>query len=135
MSADIFEETKWRSDDANDPRDVRPEVARVFVAELTACNREWLAWIATMDDIHHASPRFAVEGRNVVPDRCVIQGRVFHPRHESGCGVAFPLNVTNSSIVRQGEMEAEVKSARARAERETEQRAPFWACVIASGGR
>ena len=135
MSTDIFEETNGRFNLTNDAGDVRPEVARVFIAKLAACNRERLAWIAAMDDIHHAAPRFASEGFNIVPDRRAIQGLVFHPRHERGCGVAFPLNVTNSSIVWQREVEAEVEPACACAEREAEQRAPFWACEIASGGR
>lgn len=81
MSADVFKETDWRFDFANDPRDVRPEMARVFVAELAPRHRERLAWIAAVDDIHHAAPRFAVEVGNVVPDRRAIQGLVFHPRH------------------------------------------------------
>jgi len=55
MSADIFEEAERRFNLAHDPRDVRPEMARVFVAELAACNREWLAWIAAMDDIHQSN--------------------------------------------------------------------------------
>jgi hypothetical protein len=136
MSADIFKEAERRFDLAHDPRNVRPEVAWVFVAKPAPRNREWLAWIAAMDDIHEAAPRFAVKGFNIVPDRRVIQGRVFHPRHERGRGKAFPFNVTNSSIVWQGKVQAEVESSRSRAEREAEQPAPFvWACVIASGGR
>lgn len=136
MSGDIFEKAKRRPDFSHDPSDVRPEVARVFVAKLSSRDRERLARIAAMDDIHHAAPRFATEGFNIVPDRRAIQGLVFHPRHESGRGVAFPLNVTNSSVFWQGEVQAEVEPACARAKREAEQRAPFvWACVIASGGR
>lgn len=135
MSADIFKEADGRFNLADDPRDIRPEMARVFVAKLTACNREWLAWIAAVDDIHHAAPRFASEGFNIVPDRRAIQGLVFHPTHERGCGETFPLDVTNSSIVWQRKVEAKVEPACARAEREAEQRPPFWACAIASGGR
>ena len=87
---------------------VAPEID---VAELAPRDGKRLARIAAMDDIHQAAPRSAVEAGNVVPDRRAIQGRVFHPRHESGCGVAFPLDVTNSSISGHSKVEAEVEPA------------------------
>tara|TARA_Y200000002_G_scaffold317749_1_gene276499 strand:+ start:903 stop:1154 length:252 start_codon:yes stop_codon:yes gene_type:complete len=73
-------------------------------------------------------PRAAIEGGNIVPDNSLIQGRVFHPRHESGCGVGFPFDMAHSTISGDGEDEPEVEPARAGAEREAEQ-----ACVSGSG--
>jgi len=98
MSADVLEEAKAWFDFPDDAGDVRPEVAGVFVAELSSGNGKRLARIAAMDDIHQAAPRSVVESGNVVPDRRAIQSLVFHPRHERGRSIGFPLNVTHSSI-------------------------------------
>ena len=134
MMGDILEEDEGRLDLPDDAGDMRPEVARVVSAPAFACNRERLARIARSDDIHCAAPRAAVDGSNVVPDNSLIQGRVFHPRHESGCGVGFPFDMAHSTISGDGDGEPEVEPARAGAEGEVEQ-----ACVSgpgsASGGR
>ena len=134
MMGDILEEDEGRLDLVDDPRDMGPEVARVVRALSLACNRERLARIARSDDVHRAAPRAAVEGSNIVPDNSLIQGRVFHPRHESGCGEGFPFDMAHSTISGDGDGKPEVESARAGAEGEAEE-----ACVSgsrsASGGR
>ncbi len=134
MMGDILEEDEGRLDLTDDAGDMRPEVARVVSAPAFACNRERLARIARSDDVHRAVPRAAVEGSNVVPDNSLIQGRVFHPRHESGCGEGFPFDMAHSTISGDGDGKPKVKPASAGAEGEAEQ-----ACVsvpgTASGGR
>lgn len=62
------------------------------------------------------APRSTVEGSEVTPDRRLIQGLVRHPCHESGRSVAFPLDETNSSISRLGDVEAQVEASVAGAE-------------------
>lgn len=114
-------------------RDVGPQVARVGRALALSRERERLARIARKDDIHAAAPRSAVEACNIVPDRSRIQGRVFHPGHEDGRGVGFPLDVTHSLVSADGEVQAEIESAGTGAEGEAEQ----WltsAASIACGG-
>ncbi len=128
MMGDILEEDEGRLDLGDDARDMRPEVTRVVRAKPSARNRKWLTRIAGRETIHSAAPRSAIEGSNVVPDNSLIQGRVFHPRHESGCGEGVPLDVTHSTISGDGDGEPEVEPARAGAEREAEQ-----ACVSGSG--
>jgi hypothetical protein len=128
MMGDILEEHEGRLNLADDARDMRPEVARVVRAPALARDRERLARIARSDDIHRAAPREAVEGGNIVPDRRAIQGRVFHPRHESGCGVGFPFDMAHSTISGECDGEPEIEPARAGAEREAEE-----ACVSGSG--
>ena len=128
MMGDILEEDEGRLDLADDAGDVRPEMTRVVRAPPLARDRERLARIARSDDVHRAAPRAAVEGGNVVPDRCTIQGRVFHPRHESGCGEGFPFDMAHSTISGDGDGEPEVEPARAGAEGEAEE-----ACVSGSG--
>ena len=127
MMGDILEEDEGWFDLADDAGDVGPEVARIVGAPALACDRERLARIARSDDVHRAAPRAAIEGSNVVPDRCRIQGRVFHPRHERGCGEGFPFDMAHSSISGQGDGEPEVDATGAGAEREAEE-----ACVARS---
>lgn len=134
MMGDILEEDEGRLDLADNAGDMRPEVAGVIRAPALARDGERLARIARSDDVHRAAPRAAVEGGNVVPDNSLIQGRVFHPRHESGCGVGFPFDMAHSTIVGDGDSEPEIEPARAGTEGEAEK-----ACVSgpgsASGGR
>lgn len=128
MMGDIFEEDEGRLDLADDAGDMRPEVARVIRTPALARDGERLARIARSDDVHRATPRAAVEGGNIVPDNSLIQGRVFHPRHESGCGVGLPFDMAHSTISGDGDGEPEIEPARAGAEGEAEE-----ACVCVSG--
>jgi hypothetical protein len=113
MMGDILEEDEGRLDLADDAGDMRPEVAWVVRTPALARDRERLARIARSDNVHRAAPRAAVEGSNVVPDNSLIQGRVFHPRHESGCGEGFPFDMAHRTISGDGEDEPEVEAARA----------------------
>ena len=128
MMGDILEEDEGWLALPDDPGDMRPEVPRIVRAPPLARDRKRLARITRSDDVHRAAPRAAVEARNIVPDRRAIQGRVFHPRHEDGCGVGFPFDMAHSTISGDGDGEPEVEAACARAEGEAEQ-----ACVSGSG--
>ncbi len=128
MMGDILKEDERRFDFADDAGDMGPEVARILTAEPSARHAEWLARIARSDDVHRAAPWAAVEGSNVVPDNSLIQGRVFHPRHESGCGEGFPFDMAHRTISGEGDGESEVEPACAGAEGEAED-----ACVSGSG--
>lgn len=128
MMGDILEEDEGRLDLIDDPGDMWPEVARVVRALPFTCNRERLARIARSDDVHSAAPRAAIETGNIVPDRRAIQGRVFHPRHESGCSVGFPFDMAHSSISGDGDGKPKVEAACAGTKGEAEQ-----ACVFGSG--
>jgi hypothetical protein len=102
-------------------RDMRPEVPRVVRAAALARDRERLARITRSDDVHRVAPWAAVEGGNIVPDNSLVQGRVFHPRHEDGRGVGVPLDMTHSAISGACEVQPEIEPACAGAEREPEQ--------------
>jgi len=128
MMGDIFEEDEGWFDLADDSCDMRPEVARILGAAPFACDGERLARIARSDDVHSAAPRAAIETGNIVPDRRAIQGRVFHPRHESGCSVGFPFDMAHSSISGDGDGKPKVDAACAGTKGEAEQ-----ACVFGSG--
>ena len=66
----------------------------IFLAKSLTRHGKRLARVAATDAIHESTPRAAVEGSNVVPDRRETHPRDFHPRHERGRGDCFPLNVT-----------------------------------------
>jgi len=89
---------------------------QVIGTEPSACDREGLARIPRSDDVHRATPWAAVEGSNIVPDNSLIQGRVFHPRHESGCGEGFPFDMAHSTISGDGDGKPEIEPACAGAE-------------------
>jgi hypothetical protein len=120
MMGDILKEDEGRLDFADDAGDMRPEVARVVRAPALARDGERLARIASREDIHRATPWFAVEAGNIVPDRRAIQGRIFHPRHDNGCGEGFPFDMAHSTISGQCDGEPEVDSTSAGAEGQTE---------------
>lgn len=130
MMGDILEEDEGRFDLTDDAGDMRPEVARILSAQPSARHAEWLARIARNDDVHRAAPREAVKGSNVVPDNSLIQGRVFHPRHESGCGEGFPFDMAHSTISGDGDGKPEIEPASAGAEGEAEE-----TCVCGSGAK
>jgi hypothetical protein len=134
MMGDILEEHEGRLALADNAGDMRPEVARVVRAPALARDGERLARIACSDDVHRAAPRAAVEGSNIVPDNRLIQGRVFHPRHESGCSEGFPFDMAHSTISGDGDGKPKVKPASAGAKGKAKE-----ACVsvpgTASGGR
>lgn len=120
MMGDVLQEHEWRLALADDPGDVGPQMARVLGAPPPSGNRERLARIARKHDVHRATPRVAVEGDKVVPDRSRIQGRVLHPGHEDGRGIGFPLDVTHSAIPGRGDGKAEIEPAGAGAQRKSE---------------
>jgi hypothetical protein len=102
---------------ADDPRDLGPQVPGVGLAPPLSSEAERLAGITGREDMNAAAPRLAVEGFEIVPDRCLIQGRVRHPGHESGRSVGFPLDETHSAIAGLGDGEAEFEAAISGAQR------------------
>jgi hypothetical protein len=130
MMGDILEEDEGWLNLVDDAGDMGPEVARIVGTEPSACDRERLARISRSDDVHRATPWAAVEGSNIVPDNSLIQGRVFHPRHESGCGEGFPFDMAHSTISGDGDGKPEIEPASAGAEGEAEE-----TCVCGSGAK
>ena len=139
MTGDVFEKDPLGAAFPDDAGDLGPEVAGIVGAPALARHAERLARISGSDDIHRAAPWAAVEAGNVVPERRVIQGRVFHPRHDNGRGEGVPLDVTHSSIFWNGEMDSEIETSSSSAEGKSKQASPELAvnrpCAIASGGR
>lgn len=82
-AGNVFEEDNSGLDVCNDSPDVGPEPSFVMFASSLAGDADGLARETCRNEIHDSTPRAAIEGRKIVPNRSRIQGRVFHPRHES----------------------------------------------------
>lgn len=61
MTRDVLKKAGSRTDLANDPSDVRPEVSLILGAELSAGNGKRLARIPANDKIHDSTPRTSIE--------------------------------------------------------------------------
>jgi hypothetical protein len=125
VSLDVLEEDPLGIDLPDDPGDLGPEVPGIVGAAPDTGEAERLAGITGKDEMNSAAPRSAVEGSEIVPDRCRIQGLVFHPAHESGRRMGFPFDVTHTAISGLGDMDAEVEAAVAGAQREAPEFAGF----------
>jgi len=118
MIGDVFQKHPFGLAFPNDPGEVWPQMAGIVDPLAFARDAERGAWVTAQDNIHRSTPRVAVEGGNVVPQRCRIQGLVFHPRHEGGRSICFPLDVTNSAIPGACDGKPEVDPACTGAERQ-----------------
>lgn len=119
MAGDVFEEDPSGSDLADDAGDLGPEMAGIVTSPPVAGLAEGLARVAGRDEIHAAAPWSAVERSEIVPYSRRSQGLVFHPGHERGRSVGFPLNVTHSAVSELGDVEPEVEPSIASAEGKT----------------
>ena len=105
----VLQEDVPRSHVSDDPGNVRPEPSLVIDTSTGARRAERLARETGSDEIHSSAPRCAVEGREIVPDRRLIQVRLFHPGHESGRCVGVPLNVSHGEAIESGESEGKLE--------------------------
>ena len=108
---DVLQEHAAGPHVANGAGHVRPEPSDIILGESLAGDADGLTRESRNDAIHDATPRAAVEGCEIVPDRRAIHGLVFHPRHENGRGESVPLNETHGSVIGHGEADSKLKSA------------------------
>lgn len=109
---DVLKEHEPGSYVANDARDVGPEPPRVILRAASSSVADGLTREPRRDEIHDSTPWRAIEGDEVVCNRCAIHGLVFHPRHDDGRGESFPFNETHRSIgVSEGESEAKLQAS------------------------
>ena len=108
---DVLQDEVARSHFSDNPTDVGPDPSLVVSTELLTGHAERLAREARSDDVNASTPRCAVKGADIVPDRSVIQPRLRHPRHENGRRVAIPFNVSHGEGIDSGDAEGELESA------------------------
>lgn len=118
MVGDVLEETPAGSDDAEVLLDEGPEVSRVVSAPLLPGDRERLARIAANDAVHASTPRSAVEGSEIRPQRRRIQLSRFHMRNQDVAGIGFDLHIADRSSSGKRQSNAEIESSSAGAEGE-----------------
>lgn len=107
---DVLQEDERWSHLANHARDFWPEPSAVGLRCPFTGDRDRLTGEAGRDQIHAAAKRLAIKGREVVPDRRAIQGRVFHPCHEGGRGESVPFNETQTAVaITEGKPDSELK--------------------------
>lgn len=97
MPADVFKETQCGFNLSNDSSDRRPKVARIVLPSAATGEAERLARVSASDAIHNSTPRAAVEGSQVAPDRCRSHGFLFHATRQDAGRESFPLNVTDDA--------------------------------------
>lgn len=115
VAGHVFEKYECRFDFAKDSVDMRPKVPRIIVSTTLTREAERLAWVARSDAIHRATPREAVEGSHVRPNRRLIQTVRFHRRSQVLDGEGFPFHPTDRANW-EDKLEAQVKSCAAGAE-------------------
>jgi hypothetical protein len=122
MPGDVLEEAPFGADLGDDAGDIGPEVARIRLAFALPREGKRLAGITGSDDMNASTPRTAIEGFEIVPDRSRSQGRIRHPCHESGRGETVSLDITGSSICGFCEVKAEIESGNTGAKADAEKR-------------
>jgi hypothetical protein len=79
VALDVLGEDDTRPHFADDPLDLGPQVPGIGLAPALSGEAEGLAGITGSEEMNAIAPRSAVEGSQIVPDRCLIQGLVRHP--------------------------------------------------------
>ncbi|HEX9640771.1 MAG TPA: hypothetical protein VGB13_05610 [Candidatus Krumholzibacteria bacterium] len=104
---DVLEEDSCGLAVADDPGDLGPDSALVGVSASLAGEAVGLAREARSDEIHDATPRLAIEGSEIRPDRRMIQSTRFALRDQDVDAESFPLHVTDRAKVSDHELESE----------------------------
>ena len=91
MSFDVFKETELGSENANSACDVGPKMSWVFCSESLSGCAEWLAGVATSEDVHSVTKCSPWEGFKIRPNRCWLQESRFHFCDQVRAGEGFDL--------------------------------------------
>jgi hypothetical protein len=91
MSFDVFEEAQSGSEKSNAICNPRPEVAGVVFPGPLPCGAEWLAWVASSEDVHAVAKCDPREGFKIRPDRCRVHESRFHFCDQVRDGKTFDL--------------------------------------------
>jgi hypothetical protein len=118
MAGDVLEEDEIGAGLDGDPPDVRPEVARIVAAAPPAGGGEGLAGIAGSEAMNAATPRAAVEGSGIAPQRSRSQEARLHRCDQVRAGECVSLHVTDDASARDRQSDSEIQPASAGAEGE-----------------
>ncbi len=115
--ADVFEPDESGLGLFDDAADLRPEMAGIVFSGEVPGDAEGLAGIARKEEIHDSTPRAAVEGCKVTPDRRWSQGAFSHARDQDCGGECFVFHEANCSSLSHGETPSKIKTSDASAKR------------------
>ena len=110
-AADVFDEDEPGPGLDDDAPGRAPEVALVLFGEALAGQAVRLARDAANEAVNEATPRAAVEGSGIAPDRSVIQETRSHRCDQVRDGEGFPLQQTDTASAWQRQSDAEVKTS------------------------
>lgn len=112
-SADVLHEDELGSHLANDACELSPEPGALPVGDAGTLPGlgDVLAGEAASDEIHDSTPRAAVEGADVAPDRSRSQPPFCHARSQYRGGIGFPLHETDRANARSLQTEGESAAA------------------------
>ena len=116
VASDVFEENKSGLTLSDDAGNLRPEMTGIIRPTTFTGLAEGWARVACNDAIHDSTPRAAIEGSKIRPNRRVIQGFFLHAAIQERAVVAFPLNAADDSSRRDRHSQAEVESPASGAE-------------------
>jgi hypothetical protein len=111
MAGDVFEEHEGRPAFINDSGDLGPEVAWIVFPCFFPGNAEPLARVTRSNAIHRFTPRLAIKGPYVIPDRCFRYVALFHALCENGSTVCIPFDSTNNSCSGQRKRNTEIETS------------------------
>jgi hypothetical protein len=117
-SCNVLAEEQSRTKRRDDSPNVGPQVTLITGAEALPGRAVRRARPARNDRVHDATPRRAVEGFDISPDRRVIQETVLHRLDQMAGSEGFPLHVTDRASICDRESESNIEAAPARAEGE-----------------
>jgi hypothetical protein len=115
VSFDVLEEADSGAQNANSICDGRPEVSLVFGSKSFACCAEWLAGVATREDVHSVRKLCPREGSQISPDWSRIKLPIFHAREKEFDGGCFPLTVSDCAQVADNSRKPKVDASVSRA--------------------
>jgi hypothetical protein len=91
VSFDVLEKADSGSHGSNSICDPRPQMPWVIFTGSLACCAEWLAGIASSEDVHSVSKAFPREGFKIRPNRCCVHESRFHFCNQVRNGEGFDL--------------------------------------------
>jgi len=108
--AHILKEASSGSNLSDNSLDCGPEVAGVIVSCSPSRDTEWLTRVAANDPIHDSTPRVAIKGFAICPNRRVIQGCFFHCLDQDCNGRDFDFHITDCTSIGYSQSKSSIES-------------------------
>jgi hypothetical protein len=94
----VLKKEEFGSNLAKDAPHFRPHISLVSFKLSASGKAVSLARDSRANNIHDSTPREAVEGAKVIPDRRRIQATFFHASNKRAGGKCFPFHVSDAAV-------------------------------------